>query len=39
MLPAFSVDAGLEVWAKRLQVMQEVVPRAAKVGYLNLRSS
>ena len=34
-----SVDAGLEVWAKRLQVMQEVVPRAAKVGYLNLRSS
>jgi putative ABC transport system substrate-binding protein len=34
-----SVDAGLEVWAKRLQVMQEVVPTAAKVGYLNLRSS
>ena len=34
-----SVDAGLETWAKRLQVMQEVIPTAAKVGYLNLRSS
>jgi hypothetical protein len=31
--------AGLEMWAKRLQVLQEVVPTAAKVGYLNLRSS
>jgi len=34
-----SVDAGLETWAKRLQLLQEVVPTAAKVGYLNLRSS
>jgi ABC-type uncharacterized transport system substrate-binding protein len=34
-----SVDAGLEIWAKRLQVLQEVVPTARKVGYLNLRSS
>jgi putative ABC transport system substrate-binding protein len=33
------VDAGLEVWAKRIQVLQEVVPTAAKIGYLNLRSS
>src|SRR5215831_10956936 len=32
-----SVDAGLETWAKRLQLLQEVVPTAAKVGYLNLR--
>jgi putative tryptophan/tyrosine transport system substrate-binding protein len=34
-----SVDAGLEIWAKRLQILQEVVPTARKVGYLNLRSS
>jgi ABC-type uncharacterized transport system substrate-binding protein len=34
-----SVDARLETWAKRIQVMQEVIPTAAKVGYLNLRSS
>ena len=34
-----SVDAGLEIWAKRLQILQEVVPTAKKVGYLYLRSS
>ena len=34
-----SVDAGLEIWAKRLQILREVVPTAAKVGYLNSRSS
>jgi putative ABC transport system substrate-binding protein len=34
-----SVDAGLEIWAKRLQILQEVVPSTRKVGYLNLRSS
>src|SRR5262245_60544341 len=34
-----SVDAGLEIWAKRLQILQEVVPIAKKVGYLYLRSS
>ena len=34
-----SVDAGLEIWAKRLQILQEVVPTARNVGYLNLRSS
>src|SRR5262245_27097125 len=34
-----SVDAGLETWAKRLQLLQEVVPTAAKVGFLHLRSS
>ena len=27
-----SVDAGLEIWAKRLQILQEVVPTARKVG-------
>jgi putative ABC transport system substrate-binding protein len=39
MLLGVSVDAGLEIWAKRLQILQEVVPTARKVGYLNLRSS
>jgi putative ABC transport system substrate-binding protein len=34
-----SVDAGLETWAKRLQLLQEVVPTAAKVGFLHLRTS
>ena len=34
-----SVDAGLETWAKRVQLLQEIVPTAARVGYLNLRSS
>ena len=34
-----SVDAGLETWAKRIQLLQEVVPTAAKMGYLQLRSS
>jgi putative tryptophan/tyrosine transport system substrate-binding protein len=34
-----SVDAGLETWAKRLQILQEVVPTAAKVGFLISRSS
>jgi len=34
-----SVDAGLETWAKRLQLLQELIPTAAKVGYLNVRSS
>jgi ABC-type uncharacterized transport system substrate-binding protein len=34
-----SVDAGLEIWAKRLQILQELVPTAKKVGYLYPRSS
>jgi putative ABC transport system substrate-binding protein len=34
-----SVDAGLETWAKRLQILYEVVPTAAKVGLLTTRSS
>ena len=29
-----SVDAGLEIWAKRLQILREAVPTAAKVGFL-----
>ena len=34
-----SVDASLETWAKRLQILQEIVPRTSTVGYLMLRSS
>jgi putative ABC transport system substrate-binding protein len=32
-----SVEAGLEIWGKRLQVLREVVPIAAKVGFLGSR--
>jgi ABC-type uncharacterized transport system substrate-binding protein len=38
-ITGISVDAGLETWAKRLQLLQEVVPTLAKVGFLHLRSS
>jgi putative ABC transport system substrate-binding protein len=29
-----SVDAGLEIWGKRLQILREVIPAASKVGFL-----
>src|SRR6516164_1571454 len=32
-----SVEAGLEIWGKRLQILREVVPTAAKVGFLASR--
>ena len=32
-----SVEAGLEIWGKRLQILREVVPTAAKVGFLGSR--
>ena len=32
-----SVDAGLGIWAKRLQILREAVPTAAKVGLLGSR--
>jgi putative ABC transport system substrate-binding protein len=32
-----SVDAGLEIWGKRLQILQEAVPTATRVGYLDTR--
>ena len=32
-----SVDAGLDIWAKRLQILRETVPTAAKVGLLGSR--
>jgi ABC-type uncharacterized transport system substrate-binding protein len=33
-----SVDAGLEIWAKRLQILREVVPTASRVGFLASRA-
>jgi putative tryptophan/tyrosine transport system substrate-binding protein len=32
-----SVEAGLEIWGKRLQVLREVVPTASRVGFLGSR--
>jgi putative ABC transport system substrate-binding protein len=32
-----SVEAGLEIWGKRVQVLREVVPTASKVGFLGSR--
>ena len=34
-----TVDAGIEIWGKRLQILKEVVPLASKVGLLDLRTS
>jgi putative ABC transport system substrate-binding protein len=33
-----SVDAGLETWGKRLQILREVIPTASKVGFLASRA-
>jgi putative tryptophan/tyrosine transport system substrate-binding protein len=38
-ITGISVDAGLEIWAKRLQILKELVPTVAKAGYLNLHSN
>ena len=32
-----SVEAGSDIWGKRLQVLREVVPTASKVGFLGSR--
>jgi putative tryptophan/tyrosine transport system substrate-binding protein len=32
-----AIDAGPEIWAKRLQILRKVVPTAAKVGFLASR--
>jgi putative ABC transport system substrate-binding protein len=32
-----SVEAGLDIWGKRLQVLREAVPTASKVGFLGSR--
>ena len=34
-----SVDAGIEIWGKRLEVLREAVPRASRVGFLTYRTS
>ena len=34
-----SADAGVEIWAKRLQFAREVVPKAARVAFLTYRLS
>src|SRR5262245_32937267 len=34
-----SVDAGLEIWAKRLQILQEVIRGRTRVGYIGSRVS
>jgi putative ABC transport system substrate-binding protein len=33
-ITGISVEAGLDIWGKRLQLLREVVPAASKVGYL-----
>ena len=32
-----SVDAGLEIWGKRLQILREAIPTASRVGFLGSR--
>jgi putative ABC transport system substrate-binding protein len=32
-----AIDAGPEIWAKRVQILREVVPTAAKLGFLGSR--
>jgi putative ABC transport system substrate-binding protein len=34
---AISVNVGLEIWGKRLQILQEAVPTVSRVGYLGSR--
>jgi putative ABC transport system substrate-binding protein len=31
-----SVDTGLEIWGKRLQILREAIPKASRVGHLTL---
>jgi len=32
-----SVDAGLEIWAKRLQILREIIPTSTRVGFIGSR--
>jgi putative ABC transport system substrate-binding protein len=32
-----SVEAGLEIWAKRLQILREIIPTSTKVGFIGSR--
>src|SRR5215471_9000470 len=34
-----SVDAGLELWGKRLAIVREIVPSASRIGFLTIRAS
>ena len=34
-----TVDAGIEIWGKRLQILKEAVPSASKVAFLAMRTS
>jgi putative ABC transport system substrate-binding protein len=34
-----SVDAGLELWGKRLSILRELLPSVSRVGFLTIRSS
>jgi putative tryptophan/tyrosine transport system substrate-binding protein len=36
-ITGISVDAGLEVWGKRVEVLREVIPGAARLGFLASR--
>jgi putative tryptophan/tyrosine transport system substrate-binding protein len=36
-ITGISVEAGLEIWAKRLQILREIVPTAAQVGFIGSR--
>ena len=34
-----SVDAGLELWGKRLSILRELLPSASRVGFVTIRAS
>jgi putative tryptophan/tyrosine transport system substrate-binding protein len=34
-----SVDAGLELWGKRLAILRELIPTVSRVGFLTIRAS
>jgi putative ABC transport system substrate-binding protein len=34
-----SVDAGLELWGKRLSIVRELLPSASRIGFLTIRAS
>jgi putative ABC transport system substrate-binding protein len=36
-ITGISVEPGLEIWAKRLQILREIVPTAARVGFIASR--
>jgi putative ABC transport system substrate-binding protein len=34
-----SVDAGLELWGKRLSIVRQILPSASRIGFLTIRAS